>query len=49
MKKVYIFNAIAFICGIFLFWVFLSFIDVIIHNNAENPIYHFWNIFPLLF
>lgn len=49
MKKVYIFNVIAFICGIFLFWAFLSFIDVIIHNSAENPIYQVWNIFSLLF
>lgn len=42
-------NLLAVAAVIFILWIIISYFDVILHNNSENPIYHFWNIFPLLF
>ena len=31
-----------------LVWGFASYIDVIMHNVAPNPLYHEWNLFTML-
>lgn len=30
-------------------WMFISFIDIAIHNIEPNPVYQIWNFFTLLF
>lgn len=37
------------ICGILIFWIAASYIDVVIHNCDTNPVYTAWNIFTILF
>ena len=36
------------ISGIIIFWVALSFVDVVMHNSAINPQYAAWNIIVIL-
>ena len=36
------------ICALFLAWIFVSWIDVIIHNGMRDYIYANWNVFKLL-
>lgn len=43
MKK--IIEAIVYlICGIILAWMFLCWVDVVLHNGMENPVYADWNL-----
>lgn len=30
-----------------LIWIFLSYLDVVFHNTAMNPVYAPWNFFTL--
>lgn len=46
MKKLLV-NAATVLAAVFIGWFFLSFIDVIVHNNANVPIYHNWNLFQI--
>jgi hypothetical protein len=32
----------------FLLWVFLSWIDVVLHNLDPEPVYQWWNLFMIL-
>lgn len=39
------------LCGTsisFLLWVFLSWIDVALHNLDPEPVYQWWNLFMIL-
>lgn len=36
-------------CALFDIWVFVSWIDIILHNTSPNPIYQSWNFFTLFF
>lgn len=29
-------------------WVFLSWVDIVLHNTQENPVYQIWNFFTML-
>lgn len=30
-------------------WIFISWIDIILHNTHPNPVYQVWNFFTLFF
>ena len=36
------------IAFLLILWFIISFFDVILHNNAENPIYLNWNLFKIV-
>jgi len=36
-------------CLLFDIWVFISWIDVILHNLSPDPVYQSWNFFTLFF
>ena len=33
----------------FQLWVFISWIDIILHNTDPHPVYQIWNFFTLVF
>lgn len=42
-------NLILGVCVAFDVWVFVSWIDIILHNTKPDPIYQVWNFFTLFF
>lgn len=42
-------NLILGVCVAFEVWVFVSWIDIILHNTKPDPIYQVWNFFTLFF
>lgn len=36
-------------CIAWFVWLFLSWVDVILHNTMPNPVYQPWNLFTLFF
>lgn len=36
-------------CVAFELWVYISWIDVILHNTKPDPVYQIWNFFTLFF
>lgn len=43
-----IIKIMSFISAIFVFWVFASYINVLMHNESDC-IYAWWNIFAILY
>lgn len=36
-------------CFAFDIWIFISWIDIILHNTHPDPVYQVWNFFTLFF
>lgn len=36
-------------CLAFDIWIFISWIDIILHNTKPDPVYQIWNFFTLFF
>lgn len=41
--------AVYVICTVILAWLLLSWIDVVLHNGNENPVYAEWNLLTMIF
>jgi hypothetical protein len=46
MKKLLV-NAATLVSIALIAWFFISFMDVVIHNNVGVPTYHDWNLFNI--
>lgn len=36
-------------CFAFDIWIFISWVDIILHNTRPDPVYQVWNFFTLFF
>lgn len=36
-------------CLAFDIWVFISWVDIVLHNTRPDPVYQVWNFFTLFF
>lgn len=36
-------------CIAFDVWIFISWIDIVLHNTRPDPVYQAWNLFTLFF
>lgn len=42
-------NLILGACLAFDLWIFISWVDIILHNTKPDPVYQVWNFFTLFF